>query len=121
MNNIQCTNNLSHNKQKIHQREINTNNAMRTLSKLNSSLSSKERLIQINENSSDNDIENSNINVNDSQSNDLYIKEFRRLTVEYIKVLGIYQKEKEGQNTQDYLINLLENMCNKLSNITDVI
>jgi hypothetical protein len=51
----------------------------------------------INENSSDNDIENSNINVNDSQSNDLYIKEFRRLTVEYIKVLGIYQKEKEGE------------------------
>ena len=38
---------------KIHQREINTNNAMRTLSKLNSSLSSKERLIQINENSAD--------------------------------------------------------------------
>ena len=35
------------------QREQNTNYAMQTLSKLNSSLSSKERLIQINENSSD--------------------------------------------------------------------
>ena len=38
---------------KIHQREINTNNAMKTLSKLNSSISNKERLIQINENSTD--------------------------------------------------------------------
>jgi hypothetical protein len=38
---------------KIHQREINTNNAMKTLSKLNSSMSNKERLIKINENSAD--------------------------------------------------------------------
>ena len=38
---------------KIHQREINTNNAMKTLSQLNSSISNKERLIQINENSTD--------------------------------------------------------------------
>ena len=64
-------------------------------------MSSKERLIQINENSSDNDIENSNINVNDSQSNDLYIKEFRRLTVEYIKVLGIYQKETKRRKIKE--------------------
>ena len=36
---------------KRREREKNTNNAMQTLSKLNSSISSKERLIQINENS----------------------------------------------------------------------
>ena len=51
----------------------------------------------INENSSDNDIENSNLNENDSQANDLYIREFRRLTVEYIKVLGLYQKQEKGE------------------------
>ena len=38
---------------KIRERENNINYAMQTLSKLNSSISSKERLIQINENSSD--------------------------------------------------------------------
>ena len=30
-------------------------------------------------------------------------------------------ERQERQNTQDYLINLLEDMCNKLSNATDVI
>ena len=30
-------------------------------------------------------------------------------------------ERQERQNNQDYLINLLEDMCNKLSNITDVI
>ena len=33
-----------------------------------------------------------------------------------------YENERqERQNNQDYLINLLEDMCNKLSNTTDVI
>ena len=30
-------------------------------------------------------------------------------------------ERQERQNNQDYLINLLEDMCNKLSNTTDVI
>lgn len=30
-------------------------------------------------------------------------------------------ERQERQNNQDYLINLLEDMCNKLSNATDVI
>ena len=52
----------------------------------------------INEKSSDNDLENSNMNENeiDEQSN-LYEREFRRFTLEYIKVLGIYHKEKKGE------------------------
>ena len=50
-NNNNHLNNLIEKKRK--QREQNTNYAMQTLTKLNSSISSKERLIQINENSSD--------------------------------------------------------------------
>ena len=55
----------------------------------------------INEKSSDNDYDNSIMNENDFHLNDprsLYEREFRRFTIEYIKVLGIYQKEKkEGE------------------------
>ena len=37
--------------------------------------------------------------------------------------IQLENERKERQNNQDYLINLLENMCNKLSNTntTDVI
>ena len=52
----------------------------------------------INEKSSDNDFENSNMD--DFHLNDpgnLYEREFRRFTLEYIKVLGIYHKEKKGE------------------------
>ena len=52
----------------------------------------------INEKSSDNDYDNSNTDENDFHLNDprnLYEREFRRFTIEYIKVLGLYQKEKK--------------------------
>jgi len=54
----------------------------------------------INENSSDNDIEISNLEKEKDipqSSNNLSEKELRRFTLEYIKVLGIYEKKKIGQ------------------------
>lgn len=48
----------------------------------------------IKENSSDNDIENSNPKENDFH---LIDPELRRFTLEYIKVLGLYQKDKENE------------------------
>ena len=52
----------------------------------------------INEKSSDIDFENSNMNENEIDNPDnLYEREFRRFTLEYIKVLGIYHKEKKGE------------------------
>jgi len=54
----------------------------------------------INEKSSDNDYDNSNMDENDFHLNDprkLYEREFRRLTIEYVKVLGLYQKEKKEE------------------------
>ena len=52
----------------------------------------------INEKSSDNDLENSNIKENEiDEPSNLYEREFRRFTLEYIKVLGIYHKEKKGE------------------------
>ena len=49
----------------------------------------------INEKSSDNDYDNSNINEN-NKVNDPE-KEFRRFTIEYIKVLSLYQKDKKNE------------------------
>ena len=54
----------------------------------------------INEKSSDIDFENSNMNENEIDLNEpagLYEREFRRFTLEYIKVLSIYHKEKKGE------------------------
>ena len=56
----------------------------------------------INEKSSDNDFENSNMNENENEfdlneQGSLYEREFRRFTLEYIKVLSIYHKEKKGE------------------------
>ena len=52
----------------------------------------------INEKSSDNDFENSNMDdfhLNDPGS--LYEREFRRFTLEYIKVIGLHKKEKKEE------------------------
>ena len=54
------------------------------------------------ENSSDNDIENSNLEkekefTSQSQNNNIVEKEFRRHTIEYIKVLGLYNKQPKEQ------------------------
>lgn len=60
----------------------------------------------INENSSDNDLENSNLEkekeeekkfVPSSSNVNISEKEFRRFTLEYIKVLSIFKKGKKGQ------------------------
>ena len=78
---------------------INNSNSKTYIKSQNNNIGGASNYINksniINENSSDNDNENSNIN--ESQSNELYIREFRRLTLEYIKVLGIYQKEIKGE------------------------
>jgi hypothetical protein len=53
----------------------------------------------INEKSSDNDFDYSNLNENDFHLNDpnsLYEREFHRFKIEYIKVLGLYQNEKSN-------------------------
>ena len=54
----------------------------------------------INEKSSDADFENSNLNENDYDPNDpsnIHEKEYRRFTLEFIKVLGIYKKDKKNE------------------------
>ena len=52
----------------------------------------------INEKSSENDFDNSNLNENDFHLNDpnnLYERELYRFKLEYIKVLGLYQNDKK--------------------------
>jgi len=54
----------------------------------------------INEKSSDNDFDNSNINENDYDPNDpsnIHEREYRRFTLEFIKVLGLYKKDKKNE------------------------
>ena len=54
----------------------------------------------INEKSSDADFENSNLNENDYDLNapsNIHEKEYRRFTLEFIKVLGIYKKDKKNE------------------------
>ena len=62
----------------------------------------------INENSSDNDVENSEKEIEvfaKTSKNNINEKEIRRFTIEYIKVIGIYEKGNKGQeiNINDIL------------------
>ena len=72
----------------------------------------------INEKSSENDFDNSNLNENDFHLNDpnnLYERELYRFKLEYIKVLGLYQNDKKEDE-----INIKEKVKEyKISGIID--